>query len=99
MEKTPFKFKIVNAQLDGMKLKTVVDFGYGWKEQIIELEDGTTETVYNGNIVRETIELPFLMTAQQVQDYLLAYWSNKYGALDTYYQTLNDLESLKGLTM
>jgi hypothetical protein len=39
------------------------------------------------------------MTAQQVQDYLLAYWSNKYGALDTYYQTLNDLESLKGLTM
>ena len=97
MEKEPFKVNVVDYQLNGLKIKLIVDFGYGWKEQIVENEDGTTTTYYQGHVEREIIELPFLMDYDQIKKYLETYWSNKYGALDTYYQTLNELDSLKGL--
>lgn len=97
MVEKKFKVKIVDVKTEGIKLLVVADFGFGWKEETMTLEDGTTKTYYNGYIERETIELPFLMTAEQIKAYLETYWSNKYGSLDTYYSTLNSLESLKGL--
>jgi len=93
-----FKWKIISYQLAGAHIKLVVDFGYGWKEITETLEDGTVQTRYEGHVEREIIELPFLMTTEQIQKYLDLYWSNKYGPLDTYYTTLNDLDSIIGLS-
>jgi len=96
MEEQKFKWRIIDIQLIDGQMKIFADFAYDWKEKTIELEDGTTETYYEGKITRETLESPVVLTAEQVKMYLDTYWGNKYGPLDALEQVLEDVEGLKG---
>ena len=98
MEESKFKWKIVNILTENGKMKIVADMAYGWKEKQMELEDGSIKTYYEGTIVREVLESPVVLTADQVKMYLDTYWGNKYGPLDAMSQVLESLESLKGYT-
>jgi len=98
MEEQKFKWRIIDITLVNGKMKIVADFAYGWKEQVVELEDGSTKTYYEGKISREVLESPVVLTTDQLKMYLDTYWGNKYGPLDALEQLLGSIESMKGYT-
>jgi hypothetical protein len=82
----------LNIKEDGTKLVINVEFAYAWQ---VDEEDGNPVS-HKGEI--ESIELPVVLTSQQVKQFLNVYWAKKYAILDALEQTLTEVKSLEGTT-
>lgn len=91
-----FKWKIINITVNNGKMRLVVDFGYGWKEIMEEDEEGNEIVRYEGKTQRETLEVPAILSKDQIIEYLNLHWANKYGPLDALEQALSGIAQLKG---
>ena len=87
-----YKWRILNIKEDGTKLVINVEFAYAWQ---VDEEDGNPVS-HKGEI--ESIELPVVLTSQQVKQFLNVYWAKKYAILDALEQTLTEVKSLEGTT-
>ena len=87
-----YKWRILNIKEDGTKLILNVEFAYAWQ---VNEEDGNPVS-HKGEI--ESIELPVVLTSQQVKQFLNVYWAKKYALLDALEQTLTEVKSLEGTT-
>ena len=87
-----YKWRILNIKEDGTKLVINVEFAYAWQ---VDEEDGNPVS-HKGEI--ESIELPVVLTSQQVKQFLNVYWVKKYALLDALEQTLTEVKSLEGTT-
>lgn len=107
-----FKWKIGSVVNKGLQVLMKVTFAYGWIEQTYQrmatpeqrdeegniIQEAVFEDVvqYMGNMVDEEIELPAMMTPEQVRDYLNAYWGDKYALLDRNSEILQALKQMAG---
>ena len=87
-----YKRRILNIKEDGTKLVINVEFAYAWQ---VDEENGNP-VGHKGEI--ESIELPVVLTSQQVKQFLNVYWAKKYALLDALETTLADVKSLEGTT-
>lgn len=87
-----YKWRILSIKEDGTKLTLNVEFAYAWQ---VDEEDGNPVS-HKGEI--ESIELPVVLTSQQVKQFLNVYWAKKYALLDALEQTLADVKQLEGTT-
>ena len=87
-----YKWRILNIKEDGTKLVINVEFAYAWQ---VDEENGNP-VGHKGEI--ESIELPVVLTSQQVKQFLNMYWAKKYALLDALETTLADVKQLEGTT-
>jgi len=96
------KWKIISTKKsedDLSSIKIRVNFLYGLKEaENTEVSEESNLTTYTGFETMEELTIPYVMSKNQIINYLDTYWGNKYGLLDTNYSSLYEIEGLTGLT-
>ena len=86
-----WKWKILSVSEQGIKIVLSAEFAYAWQTS----KDGEVQS-HKGAV--EAIELPVVMTQDQIVQFLNVYWAQKYALLDTLSKTLGEVKMLEGYT-